>query len=417
MTKRAYKKWTTESFIEALKEKFPDNSLDFSKVVYTKMADSVEVACMKHGFDLEAKAFDLSEGRTPCPLCGAKKMTTEQFITASKFVHGDRFDYSNTELIKRTQKVSITCFQHGKFEQLPTGHLKGKIGCTDCTGQKRITPDVFVERSKAKHGKNTFDYSHVPSSFTKAIHTKIKLKCNKHDEWFEHTAWSNLQGANGCTQCGKTTPVTLEDVIRRGKEAFPHKKYDYSQVDLSQGITGKVKIGCPVKGHGFFMQRLGNHLYHKKEGCDICDKEQRTATINEFISRSEETHGKGKYTYERTVLTNGLRGKVFITCTIDNHGSFEVDIPYHLRGGSPCPRCKEWGTSLAEKELLEFVEMISSTVVVRDRSIIKPLEIDIYVPEQKVGFEFNGLYWHSETFKNRIFIKTKGRELKKLVFF
>jgi hypothetical protein len=29
------------------------------------------------------------------------------------------------------------------------------------------------------------------------------------------------------------------------------------------------------------------------------------------------------------------------------------------------------------------------------------LEIDIYLPELKLGFEFNGLYWHSNKFKEK----------------
>lgn len=142
------RKWTTESFVNFVEEKISAGSLNLDKVVYTRMTDSVEVTCMEHGFALDTKAFDLFRGRNPCPLCGAKKMTTEQFILGSRFVHGERFDYSDTVFVKRTQKVSITCPEHGAFEQLPINHLKGHLGCPDCSGQKPISPKMFVARSK-----------------------------------------------------------------------------------------------------------------------------------------------------------------------------------------------------------------------------------------------------------------------------
>ncbi len=30
-------------------------------------------------------------------------------------------------------------------------------------------------------------------------------------------------------------------------------------------------------------------------------------------------------------------------------------------------------------------------------------EIDIYLPDLKIGFEFNGLYWHSSKYKDKYF--------------
>ena len=35
-------------------------------------------------------------------------------------------------------------------------------------------------------------------------------------------------------------------------------------------------------------------------------------------------------------------------------------------------------------------------ILFNNKSIINPYEIDIYIPELKLAFEFNGLYWHNE---------------------
>jgi hypothetical protein len=53
--------------------------------------------------------------------------------------------------------------------------------------------------------------------------------------------------------------------------------------------------------------------------------------------------------------------------------------------------------SQGEKELLNFVQQTyTGPIISGDRSIINPYEIDIFLPELKLGIEYCGLYWHSE---------------------
>jgi hypothetical protein len=66
--------------------------------------------------------------------------------------------------------------------------------------------------------------------------------------------------------------------------------------------------------------------------------------------------------------------------------------------------------SIKEKELLNFIKSIYDGVVIdgyRDG-----LEIDIYLPELKIGFEFNGLYWHSEEYKDNNYHLDKMNHFK-----
>ena len=65
--------------------------------------------------------------------------------------------------------------------------------------------------------------------------------------------------------------------------------------------------------------------------------------------------------------------------------------------------------SIKELEVLRFIEKIYKGKILpgyRDN-----MEIDIYLPELKLGFEFNGLYWHSEEYKD------KNYHLDKTLFF
>jgi len=75
-----------------------------------------------------------------------------------------------------------------------------------------------------------------------------------------------------------------------------------------------------------------------------------------------------------------------------------------LQQGYKCPNCFSRRKSKQEKELLQFVKSLTSDLIFENsKSVLenkknhrKDLEIDIYISNLKLAFEFNGLYWHSE---------------------
>lgn len=54
-------------------------------------------------------------------------------------------------------------------------------------------------------------------------------------------------------------------------------------------------------------------------------------------------------------------------------------------------------TSQIETEIIEFIkEFYTGTIIQSDRNILRPREIDIFIPDKKLGIEINGLYFHTE---------------------
>jgi len=60
-----------------------------------------------------------------------KKITTDIFIERSKIIHGDKYDYSLVNYEKSIKKVIVICPTHGEFTQTSNTHLSGK-GCPKC---------------------------------------------------------------------------------------------------------------------------------------------------------------------------------------------------------------------------------------------------------------------------------------------
>lgn len=57
-------------------------------------------------------------------------------------------------------------------------------------------------------------------------------------------------------------------------------------------------------------------------------------------------------------------------------------------------------SSIKEKDLFSFISSIYSGSVLKNWRVGR-MELDVYLPELKIGFEFNGLYWHSDKYKDK----------------
>jgi hypothetical protein len=254
------------------------------------------------------------------------------FLNNAIEVHGDRYDYSKVVYTRAQEKVEIVCREHGSFWQTPDSHSRGpKCGCPAC-GKIKCIPKEF----------------------------KVRL----------------------------TQEKFLEQCLNAHGNYYSYEKTVYI------GKTNNVTITCYK--HGDFTQKAENHK--NGAGCPECGIEKAhnhfRASTEEFIRKSIKAHGN-VYTYSNSVYS----GKDLpITITCKKHGDFILDkANYHYLGHKQgCPKCSMAGTSKQEQEVVSFIKSLGLTIIEGDRSIIKPFELDIVIPELKIAIEYNGLYWHSE---------------------
>lgn len=69
------------------------------------------------------------------------------------------------------------------------------------------------------------------------------------------------------------------------------------------------------------------------------------------------------------------------------------------------------GTSIMEKDLFIFIsENYKGMIMTSDKNVLSGREIDILLPELNLAFEFNGLYWHSELYKDNNYHQKKTKD-------
>ena len=256
-----------------------------------------------------------------------KKMTTEEFITLAKNVHGDKYDYSKVEYVSSDKKVCIICPKHGEFWQVPNSHLQGR-GCPVCGAETRResrtkTTYDFITKAREIHG-DKYDYSKVEY---KGANVDVCIICPEHGEFWQRPT-NHLTG-KGCPKCAGRTTLTREDFIAKAREVHGSNKYDYSKVEYVNAKT-KVCIICPE--HGEFWQLPDHHL--KGAECPKCHG--RGKTTEEFITELRDVHGD-KYDYSKVeYVKNSV--KVCVICP--EHGEFFA-TPANLLKGRGCPKCAQ----------------------------------------------------------------------------
>ncbi len=127
------------------------------------------------------------------------RLTTEEFISRARRVHGNRYDYALVEYSGTHIPVKIICREHGEFEQKPNIHLIGH-GCQTCgtlagANATRLNTEQFIAKAKRVHG-DKYDYSLV-SYETRRL--PVKIVCPTHGE-FEQKPQDHLSGS-GCRKC------------------------------------------------------------------------------------------------------------------------------------------------------------------------------------------------------------------------
>ena len=168
---------------------------DYSGVSYYCKNTKVVIICDIHGPFTQTPHSHYSSG---CPHCGllarAKKRThtTEKFITKATSIHGNRYSYKYVNYINNHTPIEIYCREHGKFLQIPSGHLSGH-NCPKCVLElRRNNIKQFHASVEPTRETILYYFKHTPSNTYKLGVTSVgydkrysrKLRDNQELLWF-----------------------------------------------------------------------------------------------------------------------------------------------------------------------------------------------------------------------------------------
>ena len=177
------------------------NKYDYSKSLYTKSSEKIEIICSTHGSFWQI-ARDHYNSKAGCSACsGTKRLTNKTFLAKANKVHKNKFTYPELNYKNNREKIKIECSVHGVFFQTPTDHLSGK-SCPLCSKltrakSKTLTQINFIKRCTSIHG-DKYDYSKTVYS---RMNDEIIVICKTHGE-FNQRANDHQRGVD-CLKCAQ----------------------------------------------------------------------------------------------------------------------------------------------------------------------------------------------------------------------
>lgn len=126
-------------------------------------------------------------------------------------------------------------------------------------------------------------------------------------------------------------------------------------------------------------------------------RNSRAMTINSW---SEKRHDEWiKSIKESTYRKSPLINYDFLETIDKKHSIEEVMNTANCSRMTAYRALEEAGfmnTTYTQDSIVDFIRSFyDNEIIVDTRKVIKPYEIDIYIPEFKLAIEYNGLYWHS----------------------
>jgi hypothetical protein len=276
-------------------------------------------------------------------------------------------------------------------------HRKIGTGCVYCAGRAVLVGFNDIGTTHHELAKQWDDERDI-NGFTASSNKKVQWKCDQGHQWIAEV--NSRKKGNGCPACsgqlGKWKAPDGYD--KTGYTSFASEFPEYAKMLSSKNpftassvppsSTQLAIFECPL-GHEWQQQV---YVVARGHGCPTCAGKGVEEGFNDLATTHPHLidiwSSKNHIRIEE--VSHGSTKKVLWECP--NGHEWPANIGQVSRG-TGCPRC----SNHISKPEIQIREMLGDVeAVFNDRSLIGPKELDIYLPDDNLAIEFNGVYWHTE---------------------
>ena len=274
-----------------------------------------------------------------------------------------------------------------------------------------------------------------PEELSSGSHCRINCACDdcgnetniKYQDYLKVFNKNNKYVCEKCRQLlFSNFNTTKKNLMKKNRLVSNKEKYGVDNIFQLESIKDKMKETCLLK-YGFDCYTKTAEFIEKSENTSMKNYGVKNPMKNSDVKKLSIDNSKLKR-LETTLLLYKEIGIINIMSdgnyefNCDNECDHQFLIDRHLLYNRKklntilCTICNPIGikNSGLEIGLLNFIkENYNGEILINKRDIIPPLELDIYLPELKLAFEFNGLYWHNEINKNNDYHLNKTEECEK----
>ena len=259
-----------------------------------------------------------------------------------------------------------------------------------------VHPELSKEWNHDKNGDLK------PTDVFPGSHKKVWWKCSKGHEW-EATIYVRTSGSN-CPVCaGKLVVFGVNDLKTNYPEVadewHPIKNGELTPKDVTSHSNKKVWWLCSY-GHEWCTSV--NARVGKKYGCPFCKNKKILVGFNDLATTNPYLAEQWNYEKNSPLMpqdfTKGSSRKVWWIGKCGHEWQASIN---KRNNGEGCPICQiALHTSYPEKAILYYVSQIFDNVKYNYKpDWLKPMEMDIFISEEKIAIEYDGSHWHKDLIK------------------
>lgn len=359
--------------------------------------------CCVHGHTWSTRVCSMTQrGRAgECPYCSGKKVwpgfndiATTHPELVSMLVHPELAkEYSAGSAVE----VEWQC-EHGHTWSAPINRLTKGHGCPYCAGKRKnsdTTRNPLLKDVNPDLANQLVDQS-LAETLTTGSGKKVEWQCADYPDhtWFASTA-ARVSG-KGCPICSGRT-------VKRGFNDFA-TLYPELAKTLLNPEDGYTVTGSSAKPLMWVCDVDPSHVWEampynriRGEGCPVCAGRKVIPGINDLATLCPDIAAELVESEWGTKLTIMSNRYMEWRCANNHNHRWIAAVSTRVHGHG-CPYCAAGKhSSKFEEAVLDAVQLLmpQAKIVTNDRSLIRPKELDIYIPEAGIAIECNGVYWHS----------------------
>jgi hypothetical protein len=294
---------------------------------------------------------------------------------------------------------------------------------------KKMFPDTYEEMIMVKFPDSIIDFKQKLWHFLrddydeKVCECGGKLKFRNFKFGYNRFCRSNcsamIKNHNDKIKSNPKSKSEKDKIQQKVKQTFLDRYgvERYSQTDKWKQQV--IQTNQEKFGHDWFTQSQQYQEYYK----EYCMSKYGGDIINSFQDREVKEMIRKKF-YDSLLKRHPniieIRDNSFVckcpdeSCNLCKEKQFEIDkITFSGRNSRNIDICTirtKYRSLISSKErsMYQFIrDNYNGEIVENDRTILDGKEIDIYLPDLHLGFEFNGIYWHSSIFKDRTYHQSK----------
>ncbi len=297
-----------------------------------------------------------------------------------------------------------------------TPYHRNKFGsqCPICVNQQVLkgTNDLASQNSSLAAEWNYEKNAGLTNGRGEDISTPDKIAVgSQHNVWWKclvcgnewQAAVSRRNEGSGCPYCtGQIAISGITDLLTTNPQLA--KEWDYEKnKGLKNGLGLDISTPDRVKelsSQAVWWKCEKGHSWkakisdRSKGGCPYCSGSRVWEGFNDLATVNPELAKEWDYEKNKELKPNMVTlysgTKVWWKCM---YGHSWQSTVANRSYGNGCPVCSHSGSSLPEQTIAYYLKQVC---VVQQRQKINGKEVDIYLPQYKIGIEYDGWYYHKD---------------------